>query len=203
MRHDASNDVATGTVITEIETEYDAARARVEAALRRMRAIEAAGHAPADARAASDELAVALREATVTVSLALRLLDARAPAAHRRLRGRPKATRSVPSDVAAWSSELVRLTQIGVWLRRVTLDDLGVHVPKTVRVANYAATGPHIPGVDFGSPAVADARGPLIGIDLPAVIDGVGPPTVPSRQTHSSVVANTVTEKSAAAPRAT
>jgi hypothetical protein len=79
--------------------------------------------------------------------------------------------RSVPPDVAAWSAELMRLTQIGVWLRRTTLDDPGVHVPATVLVANYAATGPHIPGLEFEAEDDVRSREPRIGVDLQRIVD--------------------------------
>ena len=171
MRHDASNEIATRTVITEIETGYDAARARVDKAYQRMREIEAAQHAAADARTTSYELFAALRQATAMAASALRLLDARTPAPRRGLHRHPKATRSVPADVAAWSAELVRLTQIGVWLRRTTLDDPGVHVPATVRVANYAATGPHTPGLEFEAEVDARSREARIGVDLQMIVD--------------------------------
>ena len=195
MRNHTAAAIVTRPLITEIATRYDATQARVEAAYRRMREIEADRHAPADARTASDELAATLREATATASLALRLLDARAPAPHQRLHRHPKALRSVPPDVAAWSAELMRLTQIGVWLRRTTLDDHGVHVPTTVRVANYAATGPHIPGVDFGNQATVDRHDPQIGIDLPAAVDG-------SAATATPTTATPVTENAPTVPRA-
>lgn len=195
MRNHTTAAVVPRPLITEIATGYGATQARVEAAYQRMREIEATRHAPTDARTASDELAAALREATATTSLALRLLDARAPAPHHRMHHHPKAIRSVPPDVAAWSAELVRLTQIGVWLRRTTLDDPGVHVPTTVRVANYDATGPHIPGVDFGNQAAADRPGPRIGIDLSATVDGGAATATPATETP-------VTESAPTAPRA-
>lgn len=171
MRHHTADEVATRPRITEITAGYDATQVRVDAAYRRMRQIEAAGHAPADARTAADELASALREATATVISALRLLETRTPAPYRRLHRHPKATRSVSSDVVAWSAELMRLTQIGVWLRRTTLDDPGVHVPATVRVANYAAKGPHIAGLESEAEDDVRSREPRIGVDLQTILD--------------------------------
>lgn len=171
MRNHTTDEVSTHPAVAEIAAGYDATRARVDKAYRRMREIEAAGHAPADARTTSYELLAALREATAMAASALRLLERRAPAPHHRLRRHPKATRSVPPEVAAWSAELVRLTQIGVWLRRTTLDDPGVHVPTTVQVANYAATGPHMPGLEFETEADARSLEPRIGVDLQTIVD--------------------------------
>jgi hypothetical protein len=136
-----------------------------------MREFETARLAPSDARAAADDLGTALRAATVTVMSMLRLLDSRAPVPRHRLHRRPKATRSVPADVAAWSAELVRLTEIGVWLRRTTLDEPGVHVPATVRVANYAAIGPHIPGLGFDTGEADQTLDRRIGVDLQTLVD--------------------------------
>lgn len=171
MRHHAPGPAAARLAFIQVANGYNATRARVDDAYRRMRELDSVRHSPADARAAADELAAALRVATATVTSALRLLDRRAPIPRHRLHRRPRATRSVPSDVAAWSAELVRLTRIGVWLRRTTLDDPGVHVPTTVRVVDYAARGPRIPGLGFDTRKAAQVPDPQIGVDLQAIID--------------------------------
>lgn len=193
-RQDMDSD-ATGLAGAELLHRYVAERSRVDDAYRMIGELDGGRHAPAQARAVAHDLTVALREATVTVTRALQTLDIPTQATHRRFRPRRKATRSVTPEVAAWAAELVRLSQIGAWLRRATLDDLGVHVPTTVRVANYAAESPHIPGLGFGSPAVSDGRGPRIGIDLPSVIDG---PDARQR----SVLANPVTGSVSVVPKA-
>ena len=77
-----------------------------------------------------------------------------------------------PEVRARWED---RLAEIGVWLRRTTLDDIGVRLPMTVRVPDYAATGPHIAGMDFGNQPAASPGGPHIGIDFAAAIDTVAP----------------------------
>jgi hypothetical protein len=136
------------------ESAYEACRARLDRAHERMLAISGGPHPPADARRAAAELAAALREAT---SGAARLMR----------------SATATSDVAHWSSELVRLSEIGVWLRRTTLDDIGVHVPTTVRVGNYAANAPHIAGLGVGAGDLAELHQPRIGIDLPAIVDGI------------------------------
>lgn len=174
MRQHASELRAGCLALSEGGHGYDAAAGRVDNAYRRMRRLDSARHSPADARAAAVELVAALHAATATVTSALRLLDARAPNPRHRLRRVPRATRSVPPDVAAWSAELVRLTRIGVWLRRATLDDPGVHVPATVRVADYAATGPRVPGLGFDIGGADHLADPQIGVDLHAIVDGRG-----------------------------
>ena len=169
MRHHSTDETATR--IAEVADGYRDTRARVDDAYRRMREIEAAAHVAGVARSTSYELTSTLRDASAMVISALRMLDARPPLPRHRLHGRPKATRSVPSDVQSWSAELLRLTQIDVWLRRTTLDDPGVHVPTTVRVANYAATGPHIPGLEFEPEVDERSREPRIGVDLQTIVD--------------------------------
>lgn len=151
--------------------EYDATRARVDDAYHRMRDLESARHLPADARAAARELTAALREAMDTVTRAL-LSEPSASAPRRRWRRR-QATRSVSPDVAAWSAELVRLTRISAWLRRTTLDDLGVHVPMTPCIDDYTATGPDIPGLRVATDVAGDCDGARIGLDLGATLDGL------------------------------
>lgn len=167
-----ANDEAMAT-LADITTRYAAERTFVDTSFVRMRAVTAGRHTPADARRAANDLAAALRTATATATEALRLT---APAAHRprrRLRRHRRASLDVPAPLRAWSAELVRLTRIAVWLRRETLDDLGVHVPTVVRVGSLAAIGPHIPGM--GAEPAARAGGPAeeprIGLDLAAVVD--------------------------------
>lgn len=161
--------------LAELARGYDAERSRVDAAHQRMRAITAVPHPPAQAREAARELTTALRAATATVSRTVQAATLTIPPAPRHQLGRRKADRSVPPAVRPWSAELVRLAEISVWLRRVTLDDPGVHLPRTVRVANYAAKGPHIAGLDFGNQAADRPGGPRIGIDFAAVIDATTP----------------------------
>lgn len=192
MRQHSTDREATRRELTELQTRYGVERARVDQAYRRIREIEVGCHAPAAARTASSELNAAVRGATDTAAEVLQLLVGQPSGPHRRLRRRPKVTRSVPADVATWSAELARLSQVAVWLRRASLDDLGVHVPTTVRVADYAANRPHIPGLDFGNQPPDDGRRQRIGIDLQA---GVDAPAVP-------VVTHPVNEQAAAASRA-
>lgn len=126
---------------------YAVHRDRVDAAHERMRKVSADRHRPADARQAAAELTVALRDATAAVHA----LE--------------------PPAVRPWSAELVRLAEIGVWLRRTTLDDLGVHIPTVVRVGSYAANGPRIAGLAFGAADSVRLREPRIGVDLQATVD--------------------------------
>lgn len=150
---------------------YEAARHRVDVAYRRMRDIATTPHAPAQAREAARELTAALGAATDIANRALHAAAHTKPASARRRH----ADRSVPAAVRPWSAELVRLAEIGVWLRRTTLDDTGVHLPMTVRVPNYAAKGPDIAGMGFGNQAAASPGGPHIGIDFAATIDAAAP----------------------------
>jgi len=162
----------TAATLVDLTTRYAADEAFVDACYRQMCTIMARGHAPAEARQAATRLAAALRDATATATKALRLLEPTAPR-----QGRPRRHRRGPCDVPplvrAWSAELVRLSRIGVWLRRETLDDLGVHVPTVVRVNSLAAIGPRIAGMG-AEPAAPGGRGSeeaWIGVDLAAVID--------------------------------
>ena len=159
--------------LTLLATSYATDRRRVDRAYRSMRQISARPHPPARAREAARELNAALRQATAA---AARVRQAAACATARsspQRRGRPRrADRSVPPAVRPWSAELRRLGDIGVWLRRTTLDDKGVLLPDAVRVANYAAKGPHVAGLDFGNQAAVRPGGPLVGINLMATIDG-------------------------------
>ncbi|HVV77078.1 MAG TPA: hypothetical protein VHC43_13690 [Mycobacteriales bacterium] len=157
----------------DLASGYETKRDRVDAAHQRMRAITAVPHRPAQAREAARELTDALRVATDAASRALQAAARAEPSPRHHLR-HVRADRSVPAAVRPWSAELVRLAEIGVWLRRTTLDDDGVQLPKTVRVANYAAKGPHIAGLDFGNQAAEPPGGPRIGIDLAATSDATG-----------------------------
>jgi hypothetical protein len=160
MRHQTVVRNTTRARPQDVASGYHAARARVADAHRRMREVEAGPHTPGDARTASHELNAALREAKAMVTRTLQQpgLD---------------TTRRVSPDVAAWSAELVRLSELDVWLRRTTLDDLGVHVPTTVRVGCRAANGPHIAGMvaDPDDLVAATLHDPRIGIDLQSVVD--------------------------------
>ena len=164
-----------------LESAYSAQRARVDEGNRRMRAICGGPHEPAEARVAAAELEAAVREAQTTVA---RLLHQSQPAvAVPRRRWHPRRVDpAAPPTVARWSSELVWLSEIAVWLRRTTLDDLGVHVAATVQVGNYGASGPHIAGLGFGGDA--EPPRPRIGVDLRATVDGVhrqpGAPSPPA-----------------------
>jgi hypothetical protein len=170
---------------------YAAHRDRVAAATDRMRELCARRHTPAEARPAATALTVALRDATAVVVHALRLAGPPAPLRPRRRWRRPTANRTAPPAVRQWSAELLRLSEIGVWLRRTTLDDPGVHVPTVVRVANYAATFPHVAGLGFGADDDTQASTPHIGVDLQATIDNIdnidrlqaasSPPAVPPK----------------------
>jgi hypothetical protein len=154
------------------ERTYEAYRARVDGARRRMQTILGGPPAPADVRQAAAELSIALHDATTAVAQLLR--QSQTPPAPPSVRWRRRhASRASTPFVARWSAELVRLSDMAVWLRRTTLDDLGVHLPTTVRVGNYAANGPRIAGLGFGTGDLAELHLPRIGVDLPAVVDGV------------------------------
>lgn len=157
-------------VLAELRLAYNAERRTLDDAECRLRAIIAVRHAPSQARAAVRDLTAALVGATTT---ATRALEAAAitvsPPRHHP--AHPKADRSVPAAVRAWSAELVRLAELGAWARRTALDDTGVVLPKAVRVSNYAAKGPHIAGMDFGNQPADEPGGPRIGIDLMAAVD--------------------------------
>ncbi len=179
--------------LTLLSASYATERRRVDRAYRRMREISAIPHSPARAREAARELTSALQQATAA---ATRIRQAAActtaQSSQQRHARRRRADRSVPPAVRPWSAELRRLADIGVWLRRTTLDDKGVLLPETVQVANYAAKGPHVAGLDFGNQAAAQPGGPLIGINLMAAIDGTDPGGVPG--CHSVVAAATATQ---------
>ncbi len=157
------------SVPAAVEAAYRPQRARVDSAYQRVHAAAVAPHPPAQARDAARDLAVALREATATATRALEAVGATTAHRPRHQLRRGRADRTVPAAVHHWSVELVRLAEIDIWLRRTTLDDLGVHVPVAVQIANYAASGPHVAGLGFAGAAVAQS----IGIDLTATIDAV------------------------------
>jgi hypothetical protein len=161
-----------GSQVGTTKSAYDARRARVDEAHLRMQQISSRPHAPADARQAAAELDEALRDATVAAVAALRSAEPIESRPRVGLR-RGKATRAMAPLVRLWSVELLRLSEIAVWLRRTTLDDPGVHLPATVRVADYAAIGPHIAGVGFDNDPAVSYRVPRIGVALEEVIDGV------------------------------
>lgn len=163
------------TALSELAREHEAARARVDEAHHRMLVIAAVPHPPLQARGAARELTTALSVATDIVVRALHAAALGTPTSSPGRLRRRRADRSVPAAVRPWSAELVRLAEIGVWLRRTTLDDTGVSLPMTVRVADYAAKGPHIAGLDFGNQAAPRPGGPRIGIDLAAAIDAASP----------------------------
>jgi hypothetical protein len=159
---------------------YAAHRDRVAAAADRMPELRARRHTPAEARRAATALTVALRDATAVVVHALQLSGSPAPLRPRPRWRRPTANRTAPPAVRQWSAELLRLSEIGVWLRRTTLDDPGVHVPTVVRVGNYAATFPHVAGLGFGADDDTQASAPHIGVDLQAAVDNIDRRQAPS-----------------------
>jgi hypothetical protein len=173
MRHQPSCDVTLATSApAPHERSYGACRAGVDRAQRRMQTITGGPHAPADTRQAAAELTAALREATTAATRLAR--QSQPPTSSPRGWWRHRhASRAAAPAVARWSTKLVRLAEIAVWLRRTTLDELGVHLPSTVRVGTYAANGPHIAGLGFSTGDLAELHEPRIGVDLPAVIDAV------------------------------
>ncbi len=197
MRNAPRRPERKAAVLAALDVGYAADRARVEASYRRMRDVTAAPHTPADARQAANELTVALRQATATVTRALRIAEpTTAPSLRHPARRRRRATRAIPAGVQPWSAELVRLTDIGMWLIRTTLDDPGVHVAHTVRVGSRAANGPHIAGMVFEPDdlVAATLHEPRIGVDLQAIIDGCLP---------RSTATTAATAAARAIPRAT
>lgn len=172
MRHYPAKDDSAAAALAGLTVRYDGERARVVAAHRRMRDLVGAVHAPADARAAAVELTAALRDATSTAARAVRLADP-GPTSRGRLRHCRKAVGVFPAAARPWTAELVRLADLDGWLRRTTLDELGVHVPAAVRVGSRAASGPHIAGLvaEPDDLVAATLHEPRIGVDLWAVID--------------------------------
>lgn len=146
---------------------YRLHRERVDAAHDRMRLIVARPHPPAAARAAAQELSIAVDAAKAVVIAALRAAEPAGVAADQ--------GRKVPRpDVRRWIAELVRLAAIDQWLRRVTLDDPGVRFATTVRVGSRAANGPHVAGLEAEPRdlVAATLHAPRIGVDLRALVDG-------------------------------
>jgi hypothetical protein len=154
--------------------------ARVRREHQQMQTLMSRPHSPAAAREQAHELTLALHQATQTAATALRLIGRTPRPTHGKGRRR-RAARALSATIQPWSSELMQLSEIEVWLRRTTMDDLGVAVPITVRVGSYAATGPRIPGLGFGSNDVDPTHEPRIGIALREVIDGVDTPSDPAR----------------------
>ena len=154
-------------------TDYLAVRRRVDDAYGRMLALQARPHRPAEARVAAAELTRALRAATSAAARALQMLDSKSGPGPRRAWRAGAATRSAVPASRFWAAELVRLAEIGVWLRRASLDDLGVHLPTCVRVGSRAATGPHIAGLvaEPDDLVAATLHQPWIGVDLLEVVD--------------------------------
>ncbi|HWB65781.1 MAG TPA: hypothetical protein VG708_03005 [Mycobacteriales bacterium] len=171
---------------------YAAEHARVDVTYQAMRELMSAPHPAPQAQQAARDLTLALRAATEAVARRLQAVtSAPTPVARHRWQRR-RSDRVVSAETRAWSAELVRLAEIGVWLRRATLDDLAVHVPTIVRVANYAATGPHIAGMGFGAHSTAGER--CIGVDLTAIVDaagrtGLAAPPAPVPTEHAPAVA--------------
>jgi hypothetical protein len=149
--------------------------ARVRREHEQMQTLVSRPHSPAAAREQAQKLSLALHQATQTAATALRLIEDTSVATQGKRRQR-RAAGAVSAAIQPWSSELMQLSEIEVWLRRTTMDDLGVAVPITVRVGSYAATGPRIPGLGFGSNDVDPTHEPRIGIVLRDVIDGVATP---------------------------
>jgi len=173
-RRSDSEHVGARAALRTLADDYESARTRVHAAYGKMRTALQPSYGPVDTRAAATELAEALRDATTAAVEYLRRLQEEEPR-QRRGRRRRKATRAVSADVAAWSAELLRLTQISVWLRRATLDQPGVHIPTTVEFGDHAATGrdavPVVADSDRLTPSGSSGR--LIGnVDLRAIVDG-------------------------------
>lgn len=168
-----ADEMASGQeALQALANEYKTTRSRVDASERRLRAVIAASYGPAAVREAAKELADALRDASAIVVWTLRELRQEAPREGRRRRRR-KATRAAPTEIARWSAELMRLSEIRVWLRRTTLDQPGVHVPATVQVSSRAATGPHSAGMmaEPDNVVAFPAGGPRIGVDVGAIVD--------------------------------
>jgi hypothetical protein len=163
-------------VLSALEQDYARHRVAVDEAARTMRAIADRMNRPAGERAAAQQLTLVLRDATAAVVLALRVIDDTLPAT----RPRRHVSRAPVEATRPRSTELLRLTDIEVWLRRTTMD-LGVQIPTTVRVGSRAASGPHIAGVEFepGDLVAATLPEPRIGVDLAAVVDAVGSPPAP------------------------
>lgn len=192
----ASEIQSRASVLADPPERYRTERRRVDDAYRRTLGDTCVPRCPAEARTAAEELSRALRAATATVSRALQAVAPPAGSARRRGRRR-KATRTVPPAVRFWSNELVRLAEIDVWLRRETLDEIGVHVPGAVRVGSRAATGPHIAGLvaDPDDLVAARLHQPWIGVDLQGIVDaGASAESSPAPQSIDPPAAGHVTK---------
>jgi hypothetical protein len=140
MRHRASDLKPSEASAVAIAAVYQRRLLQVDHAYQKLQAALISGHEPALTRQLSVELASALREATAVASRALALLQPQAAAPGRWRR--PKATRTVSADTRRWSVELVRLSRMTVWLRRTTLDELGVHVAAVTPSPRWMTTPP-------------------------------------------------------------
>lgn len=171
-------------VLSALEQDYAAHRLKVDDTARTMRAIVDRMNRPAEERAAAQQLTLALRDATAAVVRALHVIDDTLPAP----RPRRHVSRAPVEATRPWSTELLRLTDIEVWLRRTTMDHLGVHIPTTVRVGSRAASGPHIAGLEFEPDdlVAATLHEPRIGVDLVAVVDAVGAPPPPAAESTTT-----------------
>lgn len=130
----------------------------VDESLRLLQVLLTGGHSPGRARAAYGRAEHALMAA---------------------IRSRSTATTATDSATAVGGAGVdptaqVRLAEVLERLRFASLDQPGVYVPTTVRVRSHAATGPHLPGMDF------DPHDPLdgppggftgMGIDLAVTVD--------------------------------
>jgi len=165
-------------VLSALDQDYTAHRVKVDDTAGAMRAIVERMHRPAEERAAAQQLTLVLRDATAAVVRALHVIEVTLPAP----RPRRHVSRAPVEATRPWSTELLRLTDIEVWLRRTTMDDLGVQIPTTVRVGSRAATGPHTAGLQFEPDdlVAATLHDPRIGVDLTAVIDAAGAPPPPA-----------------------
>ncbi|MHB2022784.1 MAG: hypothetical protein ACYCO3_05580 [Mycobacteriales bacterium] len=161
---------AAGPELPAEERSYRAARASVDDARGRLSAVLTDRHSSAAVRAAASDLAVALSAAVAVVRSRLQCAQA-CPARQGHRRGHP---REVQPRVSAWSGELVRLSEIAVWLRLVTIDEPGVRAPSVVRIGSRAALAPHVAGLVFEPDDLVGStlHQPRIGVDLEAVIDG-------------------------------
>ncbi len=132
----------------------------VDESLHRLQVILAGSHSPSQTRAAYARAEHALMAA----------IHSRSAAPSVTATNRATAVGGAGVDATAQ----VRLAEVLERLRFASLDEPGVYVPTTVRVRSHAATGPHLPGLDF------DPHDPLdgppggftgMGIDLAATVD--------------------------------
>ena len=142
MRHRGSDHEPFETPVVAVDAVYRHRLLEVHHAYQKVQAAITSGHDPAVTRRCSRELASALREATATASQAIAML--RVPTAASGRWRRHKVTRTVSPEIRRWSVELVRLSQIAVWLRRTTLDELGVHLAAVTPSPTWMAAPPHV-----------------------------------------------------------